>query len=504
MNGSLMNQLINDSLLALPLLGWVLAGLAVLCVQMIFQNQRVSSLVALVSIGALMAFSLWNFDSQISQSLYFGSVSWDGFSQFFNLLCLGICFGVILISLPGVFDDDVDLNRRCDQFPEYLMCLIFSGFGASVATSAVDITSFFIGFETLSIGLYGLCGFYRTDIRSTESAFKYLLLGSFSTVVLLFGLSLLYGATGMTNYSEIARVIPASDLSLLTLSCIFVVAGFAFKLALVPFHLYTPDVYEGAPSPVTAYLATISKVAAVGAGLRIFWGPFNESAALVELWNPLWMALCLCSIIFGNIAALQQRSVKKLLAFSSISHAGFIGLALLMAGPVIGEAAQTNATRFSLLTYLLVYSVMSLGIFAIIHRLENRAETFMLEDLRGLGEKRFGLSLLLSLFVLGMAGIPPFAGFMIKLWVLQELLLQGHVVAAVVAVLGTLIGMAYYLRILKLLFMDKDGRALQWKILEDRVFSVRAVAIVAVLITVVGGLKPSFYADWIFQTLGLK
>jgi len=505
MNSTLMHQLTNDTLLALPIVGWVVVGLLILISQIILRDKKIATFVGLVGMAVLFAYSVWNFDAAINQSVFFGAMSFDSFSQFFNLLAQFVVIAVFLMSMPGAFDKDQQLTRFYDQYPEFLMCLVFSGFGAVVATSAVDLTSFFIGFETLSIGLYALCGFYRTDIRSTESAFKYLLLGSFSTVILLFGLSFLYGASGSTNYAEIARVLPAADLSLITLATIFLVVGFGFKLALVPFHLYTPDVYEGAPTPITAYLATISKIAAVGAGIRIFWGILGQDSRIESIWEPLWLSLCLCSIVFGNLAALQQRSLKKLFAFSSISHAGFIGLGLFVAGPVLSaDGSLVNSARFPLLAYLGIYSVMSLGVFAIIHRLENRREVFMLEDLEGLGEKRFGLSAMLSIFVLGMAGIPPFAGFIIKFWVLQELVLQGHVVAAVIAVMGTLVGMAYYLRILKLLYMGQQGRALEWKILEDRVFSIRTLAFVAVLITLVGGLWPTLYADWIFRTLGLK
>jgi NADH-quinone oxidoreductase subunit N len=500
-----MQQIVQDSVQALPLLGWAVVGLLVLCVEMIFRRAKLSAIVGVAGLLVVMAVSIAQFDSSANVGLFFGSVAWDSFSQFFNLLSLVIALSVVLMSLPGVFDRTED--HRYEQFPEFLMCIIFGGFGASVATSASDLTSFFIGFETLSIALYGLCGFYRTDMHSTESAFKYLLLGSFSTVTLLFGLSLLYGATGSTNYADIARTIAAGEPALLVLSLLFLVAGFAFKLALVPFHLYTPDVYEGAPTPITAYLATISKVAAIGASLRIFWGLFGsgQEALMAELWQPLWLALCLCSIILGSIAALQQRSLKKIFAFSSISHAGFLGLGLLVAGPVVGEeGVVSNITRFSLLTYLSVYSVMSLGVFAIIHRLEKVGDVLLLDDLKGLGEKRLGLSLAFGLLVLGMAGIPPFAGFMIKFWLLQELVLQGHVLASIFAVLGTLIGMAYYLRILIHLFMGKEGRALSWNVLEDRVFTLRAVSLLAIVLTLVGGIFPSLYADWIFQTLGLK
>jgi len=233
------------------------------------------------------------------------------------------------------------------------------------------------------------------------------------------------------------------------LGIMFLLGGIAFKLALVPFHLYIPDVYEGAPSPVTGYMATVIKVGAVAAAMRIFWN-FLEPLSLY--WEPYWMGLCVLSILIGNIVALQQRTLKKLLAFSSISHAGFIGFALLVARPDGGDA-------FPLFAYLIVYSAMTLGIFALITYMEDRTSFFKVEDLKGLGRERFGVGLLFALFVLGLAGIPPFAGFMIKFWVLRALIDQGFYGMAIVAIVGSLIGAVYYLRLLVYIFMSPEKGA---------------------------------------------
>lgn len=503
-SGNLGSQFVADLVHSLPITGWVVVAVLALITQIVFQRAQLTALLSVILLGALGAYSFTQFPIAEVRTLFFGSLSLDSLSLFFNLLIIFISFCVLLMSLSSALEDDRHPQRLYDQYPEFVFCLLLSGFGGTVATSAVDLTSFFIGFETLSIGLYGLCGFYRMDFRSTESAFKYLLVGAFSTVIMLFGLSMLYGATGSTNYDEIARVIEVGDRSLVLLGIVFLMAGFAFKMALVPFHLYTPDVYEGAPTPITAYLATVAKVVAIGAGIRIFWGLLG-SESWAAVWTPLWSALCVASIVFGNLAALQQRSIKKLLAFSSISHAGFIGLGLMVAGPVLlSDGTISNAARFPLLAYLGIYSAMSLGLFALIHRLENRGDVFLLDDFKGLGLKRPGYAIAVSVFLLGMAGIPPLAGFIIKFWVLQEMILQGYLGLSILAVLGTLIGMGYYLYVLRLMFMAQDGRAAGWRYLSDRSYALRAVIFVAVLITVVGGLRPGIYADWIFHALGLK
>ena len=495
MNDSLLEMMIQDSQQALPLLLWPVLALVLLVAQIIAPKPKVALGLCVAGLLGMIGFSIAAFDSSAAASLYVGTVVWDGPSQFFNLLSQFICLAVVLMMIPGMSSDRKIFKDSYEQFPEFLICLLLSGFGAGVLVSAKDLTSLFLGLEILSIGIYCLCGFFRKEVQSTESAVKYLLIGAFATVIFLYGIAFVYGATGHTQYEQIAEALKSNGWSVLArFGVIFMMAGFAFKLALVPFHLYTADVYEGAPTPVTAYMATILKVAVAGAGLRVFWGLFAE----LPQWTNLWLGLCLLSILVGNIAALQQQTIKRLLAFSSISHAGFIGLALLV-------VRGSEAGLFPLMAYLLVYSMMSLGSFAVVSLLEDRDKVFRIEDLRGLARKRIGLALALGVCLFGLAGIPPFAGFMIKLWVFQGLLELGYWTAAAVAVVGSIIGVAYYLRVLIFVFVSQEeGDVFKWESLADRFLTLRFVLIASVILTLLGGVWPGFYADWILGALALK
>lgn len=505
---SLLGIFIEDLQSAIPLVGWPVLAILVLSADSIFRNLRLSLLMSVAGLTALLVYSIVFFQMTLDQGhgfstmLFFDSVRFDRIAQFLNLLCIGIVLSITLMSVGSFDQKSKKRDKVKDHFPEYLICLILGGFGAAVTVASNDLTSFFLGIETLSISIYALCGFLRWDMKSTESSLKYLIIGAFSTVLLLYGLSFLYGATGSTNFDEIMMALPNADPILALLALIFLMAGIGFKLALVPFHLYTPDVYEGAPTPVTAYMATLVKVAAIGGAYRLFW---ETAGSLSLIWKPMWLALCVLSIVIGNLAALRQRSLKKLLAFSSISHAGFLGLGLLVAKPLIVDSEVFLDSLFPLLSYLVVYCAMSIGIFGVVAWVEDRDKTFLVDDLRGLGLKRFWVGALFSIFALGMAGIPPFAGFMIKFVIFQELLSQGYLWAAIFGVLGSIIGAGYYLRILMLLFMsDDEGAALQWPGITDRIYALRFVLVFTTLLTVVGGIRPSLYSDWILLTLGIK
>lgn len=488
--------LINDTIAAAPLLLWVAVGLLVLCVQIVSRSSWLSLLAALFGLLGTLVYSICHFDPSAAHEVFHGTVLIDSFAQIFNLLSLGVVLAVLLMSIPGIYNGTKAFRDNYEQFPEFLICLTLSGFGVGVLASAVDLTSLFLGLEILSIGIYCLCGFYRTELNSTESAFKYLMIGAFSTALFLYGVAFIYGASGATQYAAIYKILQAKAFDpLLILGTLFLVAGFSFKLALVPFHLYTPDVYEGAPTPVTGYLATIVKIGAIAGGVRVFWGFLEPHAAT---WVPVWLGLCGLSIIVGNVVALQQTTVKRMLAFSSISHAGFIGLGLVIANPLVGD-------MFPVISYLAVYSAMTIGAFAFLTLIEDRDHPLLVEDLKGLGQKRFLLSALFAVFLLGMAGLPPFAGFMIKFWILQGLIEQHYYWIAGLAVLGSLIGAAYYLRLLMLLFMaEGQGSSTRWQGAQDTVYSLRLVLGLTALITLIGGLKPQIYADWFLSALALK
>lgn len=489
--------LAHDIVVALPLLGWLGVGLAALTLEILFRSQRITTVTVLLGLIGLLVYSYVSANPKEAISVFAGTAVWDGLSQAFNMIALAIVVAVVFLSLPGLNEKSSKIFRSSyEHFSEFLLCLVFSGFGASVMASATDLTSLFLGLEILSMGSYCLCGFYRSELKSTESGLKYLLIGAFATAVLLYGIAFIYGASGATGYEGILRHLPSAPSALVVMGVLFLIAGLAFKLAFVPFHLYTADVYEGAPTPVTAYLATMTKVGVLAAGLRIFWGFL---APLTHIWQPLWIELCLLSLLVGSLAALQQTTLKRLLAFSSVAHAGFLGLGLLVASP-------ENGGLFPLMAYLVVYSAMTLGAFGLVHWIEDRsAESLRLEDLRGLGQRRFIWSALLSVIVLGLAGIPPFAGFMIKFWILQGLISQGFIAVSIVAIVASLIGAGYYLRILMLLFMSEPRtHAAPLQALGDRFYALRLVIIAGVIITVVGALRPQLYADWIFTVLALK
>jgi NADH-quinone oxidoreductase subunit N len=490
----MLERLLQDSLIAFPILGWAALGILVLTVQIFCSKSWLSLFITIFGLLALIGYSILTFSTS-STEIFFGTAVFDAWTQSFNLLALFIVLSVVLMMIPGMNEESKTFKNSYAQFPEFLTCLLLSGFGLAVLVSAIDLTSLFLGLEILSIGIYCLCGFFRTEIRSTESAFKYLMIGAFSTAIFLYGVAFIYGAAGDTHYQKIIPAFQSGLTVIGSLGIVFIMAGLAFKLAFVPFHLYTADVYEGAPTPITGYLATIVKVGAIGASLRIFWGFFQPA---FNFWEPLWIVLCLASILVGNLGALQQRSIKKLLAFSSISHAGFLGLGLLVANPAAGNL-------FPLMAYLGVYSAMSIGIFALLTHLENREKVFAVEDLKGLGQRKFFLSLVFSVFILGLAGIPPFAGFMIKFWILQALVQQNYMIVSLIAVVGSIIGAAYYLRILMLLFMStEEGASTRWAGSQDRVLSLRLVVAATAIITVLGGIRPSLYADWILSALTLK
>lgn len=488
-------RLVADSSIIAPVLGWAVLGLLVLIIQMFSKSSWTSFIVTIVGLITLLVYSIANFEYSGQHLIYSGRMVWDPLTQFLNILSIIIVLAVTLSLASGLHSTSKLFQTAYEQSAELLVCLLFSGFGLAALISANDLTTLFMGLETLSVALYCLCGFYRTELRSTESGFKYLMIGAFSTAVFLYGLAFLYGFSGSTEYAKIFEAFEKGLNPIAVLGIIFTMAGVAFKLALVPFHLYTADVYEGAPTAITGFLATITKLGVVGAALRLFWlvmGPASTT------WQPLWIGLCLLSVLVGNIGALQQRTLKKLIAFSSISHAGFLGLGLLVANPNGGQI-------FPLMAYLVVYTAMSLGFFALLSYIENRDRIFNVDDLKGFGRSNFGVGLLISLFMLGMAGIPPFAGFMIKFWIFQALIQQGYLWVALIAVVGSIVGAAYYLKILMLVFMSEEqGVAASWTRLQDRFFSVRMVVGVTSIITMLGGIRPSLYADWIFTALSLK
>lgn len=361
----------------------------------------------------------------------------DDFSLFFKNLFFIVSIGVILSSIQF-------LKLKQLQEAEYYVFLLFSLCGMLLMVSGADLITIYVGIELVALSGYILCGFSRKELHSTEAALKYAILGALSSAILLYGISLFYGLTGTTQLQQItlalAEVAPANPGLLLAVT--FVIAGFAFKVAAVPFHMWLPDVYQGAPTPITAFMAIGPKIAAFAVLARVL---HQALAGQQELWTLLLTLLAVLTLITGSYIALVQTNIKRLLAYSGIAHAGFLLLGLLTA-----TQEGLAATMF----YLFVYAFMSLGAFAVIITLFSpQHPREQLNDYRGLVQQHPWLSLAMTIFMFSLAGIPPTAGFFAKFNIIMALIHQHHQLLALLAVIFSVISAFYYLRIIMLIMM---------------------------------------------------
>jgi NADH-quinone oxidoreductase subunit N len=328
---------------------------------------------------------------------------------------------------------------------EFPVLVLFATLGMMVMISANDLMSLYLGLELLSLPLYVIAAFDRDNPRSAEAGLKYFVLGALASGLLLYGSSLVYGFAGTTNFDRLADALatPAEVAPGVIVGIVFVIAALAFKIAAVPFHMWTPDVYEGAPTPVTAFFASAPKVAAVALMVRVLAGPFGDVSAQ---WQQVVVLAALGSMVLGALAAIGQTNIKRLMAYSSIGHIGFV----LMGLAVGGESGLRGV-----LVYLAIYLFMNLGAFAVLvaMRRDGRAVEGV-DDLAGLGRTDPGMALAMAIFMFSMAGIPPLAGFFAKLYVLLPAVEQGFWILAVVAVLSSVVSAYYYLRIVKVMYFD--------------------------------------------------
>ena len=359
-----------------------------------------------------------------------------------NLLKFSICligFFVFLYSRKYLFE------RRSYRGEYFILCL-FSIFGMMVLVSAQSFLSLYLGIELLALPLYTLITIIKEDAVAPEAAMKYFVMGALASGMLLYGISLLYGVTGTFEMQSIAMELafqPREPHPALLFGLVFILVGLAFKFGAVPFHLWLPDVYKGSPLSVTLFIGTLPKIAAFGLAIRLLVDTFP---AFNEHWQQLIMIMAVLSLMVGNIVAIAQRNLKRMLAFSAIAHMGFLLLGLL-AGPTSGFAPA--------LDYVLIYAIMSLGIFAIMTALSYQGfEAENIQDFQGLSAHSPWLALFMMALLLSLAGIPPFAGFYAKFFVLDALINAGYIKLAVLAVLLTVIGAFYYLRIIRVMFFE--------------------------------------------------
>ena len=361
----------------------------------------------------------------------------DSFSIFFNFLIIAIAAVVILSSFEYMAVQKIRAG-------EYYALILFGAVGMSIMSSAIELVLIFIGLEISSIATYVLTGFRRNDASSSESSLKYFLLGSFATAFFLYGVALMFGATGSTNIDEISKTLqtgPVGMLVFVAMALMFV--GLGFKVAIAPFHVWTPDVYEGAPAPVVGFMSTAPKAAAFAVLLRVVFS-INAPG---RFWF-LWVAAAL-SMTLGNIGALVQTNVKRLLAYSSIAHAGYILVAFAMTSQenyALGAAAA--------MFYTAAYAAMNVGAFAVVSHFANAGEKYVnLEDYEGLGRSSPALAAALTIFLLSLIGIPITGGFFAKFYVFSAALRANLIWLTIIGVLNSAVGAYYYLRIIVVMYM---------------------------------------------------
>ncbi len=419
-------------------------------------------------------------------SIFAGMFLADGYAAFFKVLFLIAAALTVLISLRYLDDEGI-------QRGEYYALLLFATVGMMFMAGGGDFISIYLGLELMSLSTYVLVGFIRRDGASTEGAVKYFLMGAFTSGILLYGLALLYGLTGSTNLAAVAQSL--SGLSLdnpaLVLATILVVVGFGFKIAAVPFHMWAPDTYEGAPTSITAFMSSAVKAAALAALARVFVVALFPSA---EIWEVLWWILAALSMILGNVVAIAQTSLKRMLAYSSISHAGYA---------LIGVVAATQAREVGLagaLFYMFVYLFATMGAFSMVILLTHRGfRSDKITDFAGLGRSAPLAAFAYILFFLSLAGIPPTAGFVGKLVVFRAAIESGYVVLAVIGVATSAIAAYYYFMVIKTMFMEEA--AVQPQLSPSR--SLALALGIMVVATVLLGLFPATVLDAVTESVKL-
>jgi NADH-quinone oxidoreductase subunit N len=424
--------------LILPEIIITVFAILILILESLLSNDKKNFLAHLSWIAILLAFvanlRLWDLMDTTFSDMFIV----DNFAVFFKFIFLVGSFLIILVSISY-------LKREKMVHGEYYSLILFSTLGMMLMASSFNLVIIFLGLEIMSLSLYVLAGFKRDDLRSNEASLKYFLMGAFATGFLLYGIVMIYGSTRSTNLEEIIKslVYQKEGVDLLLWAGVgLLLVGFGFKIASVPFHMWVPDVYEGAPTPITAFISAGSKAAGFAAFLRVFL--FSFVTIKMNWTTAVWIMSAL-TMTTGNIIAIAQSNIKRMLAYSSIAHAGYVLVAL-----VAGKETGVSSALF----YLLAYTFMNIGAFTVVIALGRKGEeNTNLVDYSGLGTRHPWLAILMMLFMLSLAGFPPTAGFMAKFYVFSAAVKSGYIGLVIIGVLNSLISVYYYLRIVVIMFM---------------------------------------------------
>lgn len=453
-----------------------------------------NTLIILSSLGLLGLFSeIFNFKKFLLPIIFIGlTVSliaaiadWNTNTSYFNEMVLfdnyALSFSILVIFITMVWfaiSPSFLQNRTNDT--DYFSLIIFALIGGIIMVSFSNMIMLFLGIEILSISMYILAGINKSSLTSNEAALKYFLMGAFATCFLLFGIALVYGSTGSFNLSGISNAIQSNNSNvLIVVGVSLIMAAMAFKVSAVPFHSWAPDVYQGSPTVITAYMSTVVKTVAFAAFLRLFMTSFR---GIESTWSSVLCIISAATILLGNITAVFQSNFKRMLAYSSISHAGYMLLAIL---------AMNNSSSGSLLFYTVAYSISSITSFAILLLISNKTGNESIESFYGLSKRNPLIAAVTVIAMLSLAGIPPTAGFFAKYYIFSAAI-ENHLTGLVlIAVLGSLIGVFYYFRIIIALFRDKESAFIEMN------KGYKAVLLLTSIIALVLGILPGLVAGFL-------
>jgi NADH-quinone oxidoreductase subunit N len=427
----------------LPHLIILLTGLTILVLDLFLtsRSRYLNEVLGLVGIVAALVCVLQN--TGAPRPVFMNMAVADSLGTFFNVIFLLVAALTVLMSASFVRRENLNAG-------EYYGLIFFATAGFMFVAAAADLVMVFLGIETLSIATYILSGLMRTEPRSHEAAFKYFILGAFSSALFLYGIATVYGALGTTNLLTLGQTLGSQNIPpLLYVGAALLIVGLGFKAAIVPFHMWAPDVYEGAPTSVTAFMTTGPKAAAFAALLRVFFQGFPVEA-LSQHWMPVFATLAALTMIFGNVIALAQNSIKRMLAYSSIAHAGYVFVAL---------TAHNALGASSILYYLTAYSFMSLGSFTVLLTVAKQGDQrYAFQDYAGLATTRPWLAAAMSLFMFSLAGFPPTAGFAGKFYLFSAAAQAGYYSLALIGMLTSVVSVVYYARVVITMYMrEPDG-----------------------------------------------
>lgn len=454
-----------------PFLIVSLTGLVVLVIDLFLPRERKWLLAYLGIAGLILAgwisLRLWGNAGYGFRDM----VMMDNIAVIFNLIFIMASVLSILMSVDYI-------KRFSMNYGEYYCLILFATSGMLLMAGSTNLVTIFLGLEILSLSLYVLAGLNKKDVKSNESALKYFLLGAFATGFVLYGIALFYGGTGTTNLLSASPIGTGSIIGQIGLGLLLV--GFGFKVSAVPFHMWTPDVYEGAPTPVTAFMSVGSKAAGFAVLLRVF-----NCIYPVHEWDKALIVISVLTMTVGNLVALVQTNIKRMLAYSSIAHAGYLFIALLV---------RNQLGMVSLLFYLLVYVFMNLGAFAVVMYLDKKGEeSLAISDYAGLGGRYPFIGLSMALFMCSLAGIPPTAGFAGKFFIFKAGINAGYAGLVLVGVLNSVLSVFYYLRLLVIMYMHEPTRD------TPSIYFSPLLAITIIIcfcITIYAGVFPSAILEW--------